>query len=213
MSAVHFAWLPPRPLRRFGGCSASAVARDVPAQAFVPATVTRVTRIGSGDRACVDTVRVLGKAEGILVGCFARGLFLVLSENEETAYAPTRPFRVNAGAVSNYVLLPASRTCYLSELRAGDAVLAVTHDGTGSDAAVALGRVKIERREMLLVEAEHDDGAFAVVLQAVETCRLATPSGPVDVTTLKGGEVVLVALLEVASRHVGLPSSEPAVEQ
>ena len=63
-----------------------------------------------------------------------------------------RPFRVNAGAVHAYVLLPEGKTKYLSELKAGDEVLVVRHDGATSVAYV--GRNKIERRPLMLVEAE-----------------------------------------------------------
>jgi 3-dehydroquinate synthase II len=147
------------------------------------------------------------------VGSFARGLFLVVSESDDTTYAPKRPFRVNAGAVSNYAMLPASRTCYLSELVAGSSVLVVT-SGTSSGVPVSLGRVKIERRDMLLIEAEHAGVTYAVVLQAVDTCRLARPQLPAAaVTQLGSGDVVLV-LLGNATRHVGVPlDGPPAVEQ
>lgn len=37
--------------------------------------------------------------EGMLVGSFARGLFLVHSECTESSYINSRPFRVNAGPV------------------------------------------------------------------------------------------------------------------
>lgn len=38
--------------------------------------------------------------EGLLVGSFARGLFLVQSECAESLYINSRPFRVNCGPVS-----------------------------------------------------------------------------------------------------------------
>jgi hypothetical protein len=41
--------------------------------------------------------------EGMLVGNFARALFLVHSECAESSYIASRPFRVNAGAVHAYV--------------------------------------------------------------------------------------------------------------
>ena len=42
---------------------------------------------------------------------------------------PTRPFRVNAGAVSSYVLSTVERTNYLSELRQGHTVTGVRVNG------------------------------------------------------------------------------------
>ena len=43
---------------------------------------------------------LLVQGEGLLVGSFARALFLVHSECAESAYINSRPFRVNAGPVS-----------------------------------------------------------------------------------------------------------------
>ena len=51
------------------------------------------------DRVCVDLASMLSPGEGMLVGSFARALFLVHSECEASDYINSRPFRVNAGAV------------------------------------------------------------------------------------------------------------------
>ena len=48
---------------------------------------------------CVDLCSLLVPGEGLLVGSFAGGLFLVHSECLESAYISSRPFRVNAGPV------------------------------------------------------------------------------------------------------------------
>eukprot|EP00775_Hariotina_reticulata_P002936 gene2936-3222_t len=58
----------------------------------------------------------LEPGEGLLVGSFARALFLVHSECLESQYINSRPFRINAGAVHAYVQAPSGRTAYLSEL-------------------------------------------------------------------------------------------------
>ena len=42
---------------------------------------------------------LLAPGEGLLVGSFARALFLVHSECAKSAYINSRPFRVNAGPV------------------------------------------------------------------------------------------------------------------
>ena len=121
------------------------------------AAVTRVEVVGVGDRVCVDCTSAFQPGEGLLVGSFARGLFLAHSECLSSfGYVDPRPFRVNAGPVCSYVLLPGGRAGYLSELRAGDEVLCVASDGTWSTKTV--GRVKIERRQMVLVEATLVDG-------------------------------------------------------
>jgi len=44
---------------------------------------------------------LLAPGEGLLVGSFARALFLVHSECAESAYINSRPFRVNAGPVGS----------------------------------------------------------------------------------------------------------------
>jgi 3-dehydroquinate synthase class II len=119
--------------------------------------VTRVEIVGLGDRVCVDCTSAFSPGEGLLVGSFARGLFLAHSECVSSfGYVNTRPFRVNAGPLCSYVLLPGGKTGYLSELKAGDEVLCVASDGTKSTKTV--GRVKIEKRQMVLVEATLVDG-------------------------------------------------------
>lgn len=52
-------------------------------------------------RVCVDMASLLAPGEGLLVGSFARALFLVHSECAESAYINSRPFRVNAGPVGS----------------------------------------------------------------------------------------------------------------
>ena len=47
----------------------------------------------------MDLCSVMHEGEGMLVGSFARALFLVHSESMQSAYISSRPFRVNAGAV------------------------------------------------------------------------------------------------------------------
>ena len=51
-----------------------------------------------------------------------------------------------------YVAVPGGRTCYLSELKAGKEVIVVDQQGRRRTAIV--GRVKIETRPLILVEAK-----------------------------------------------------------
>ena len=107
----------------------------------------------------------------MLVGNFARALFLVHSECLESGYITPRPFRVNAGPLHAYALAPNDRTTYLSELRAGQTVLVC--DAAGRTRDLVVGRVKIEPRPLILVEAETADGErHSVILQNAETVRL-----------------------------------------
>ena len=63
---------------------------------------------------CVDLASLLVPGEGLLVGSFARALFLVHSECSKSAYINSRPFRVNAGPVSINPLF--SSHCHISFL-------------------------------------------------------------------------------------------------
>ena len=142
----------------------------------------------------------------MLVGNSSAFTFLVHAETERNEYVAARPFRVNAGAVHAYVRLPGDKTTYLGEFRAGQEVLIVGADG--QTYVATLGRVKIEVRPMLLIEAqvETEDGmkTGAVFLQNAETIRLTSPEGePMSVVTLKPGDTVLCRLDE-AGRHFGM---------
>jgi 3-dehydroquinate synthase II len=178
---------------------------------LVPATVSAVRLLGMGDRACVDTVTNMEAGEGILVGNSGSAFLLVHSETVENPYVATRPFRVNAGAVHAYVLLPDDKTKYLGELKSGDEVLIVRHDGRTQVSYV--GRNKVERRPMLLVEAEAEGQPISLVLQNGETIRLTAPNGePVSVAALKPGDEVL-AYLQRGGRHFGMAVEETISER
>ncbi|RAP50739.1 MAG: 3-dehydroquinate synthase, partial [Methanosphaera sp. SHI613] len=126
------------------------------------ATVTEVKSVGLGDRVCVDTCSMMEVGEGMLIGSFANGLFLVHSESLESEYVASRPFRVNAGPVHAYVMTPGNKTRYLSEIQAGDEVLTVDCEGNSKIAIV--GRVKIERRPLIMVEAEYEGQKIRTLL-------------------------------------------------
>ena len=178
---------------------------------LVSGTVTAVRTLGLGDRVCVDTCSLLRDGEGILVGNAASGLFLIHAETLESGYVAPRPFRVNAGPVHAYVLLPDGKTRYLSELRAGDEVLAV--DAEGHARGVVVGRVKIERRPLLLVEAEADGQTISTIVQNAETIRFVTPEGgAASVSTLHAGDQVLLHR-EEGGRHFGMRIRETITER
>ncbi|QHN83533.1 3-dehydroquinate synthase [Arachis hypogaea] len=139
------------------------------------ATVTRIQVAGMGDRVCVDLCSLMKPGEGLMVGSFARGLFLVHSECLESNYIASRPFRVNAGPVHAYVAVPGGRTCYLSELKSGKEVIVV--DQQGRQRVAIVGRVKIETRPLILVEAKRDSDSqtVSILLQNAETVALICP--------------------------------------
>lgn len=177
--------------------------------------ITRIEPVGLGHRVCVDTLSVLKRGQGMLVGNSSAFTFLVHAETEHNEYVASRPFRVNAGAVHAYVRMPHDRTTYLGELKSGEEALIVGADGQTSVATI--GRVKIEIRPMLLIEAEVEtaDGRpekGAIFLQNAETIRLTKPGGePVSVVSLKPGDRVLCRL-DQAGRHFGMRVTEEIQE-
>lgn len=190
---------------------ADALAHAAGTEKLVEARITRIRAVGLGDRACLDTASLLRESEGVLTGSASGGLFLVASEARESGYVASRPFRVNAGAVHAYVLVPGGRTRYLSELHAGDEIL--VSDPEGRTRSVVLGRVKIERRPLLLVVAETAEGARAhALLQNAETIRLVGPQGTRSVVDLQEGDAVLVRL-DAGGRHFGMSVDETVLER
>ncbi len=174
------------------------------------AVVTRVEAIGMGDRVCVDTCNLMVRGEGMLVGSQANGMFLVHSESEESPYVASRPFRVNAGAVHAYIKV-GEKTRYLSELKAGDEVTIVGGDGKQRTGVV--GRVKIERRPLILVEADLNGKIIKNILQNAETIKLVTKDKePIAVTDLKVGDEILVHSEDIG-RHFGMKIEETIIEK
>lgn len=184
-----------------------------PRVALEAATITALRPLGMGDRSCLDTCTQMSLGQGMLIGNTSAGFFLVHSESPENPYVAARPFRVNAGAVHAYVLLPDDQTKYLSDLKAGDQVLVVSHDGAAQ--AAFLGRNKIERRPLLLVEAEAGGRPVSLVVQNAETICLTAPDGqPVSVAALKAGDSVLAHVKEQAvGRHFGTAVEETVIEK
>ncbi|MFP4546366.1 MAG: 3-dehydroquinate synthase II [Methanomassiliicoccales archaeon] len=196
---------PPAEVRDFSSLAAAAL----PDIQLSPARVSRITPLPSGDRVCVDTCSLMRVGEGMLVGSQSSCLFLVASESQESEYVASRPFRVNAGAVHAYVLNHQGKTRYLSEIRGGDQLLAV--DPEGNSRSVVVGRAKVERRPLLMIEAQVGEDSFATIVQNAETIRMGTPDGPVSVSDLKEGDEVLVRL-EEGGRHFGTAIKESIKE-
>jgi 3-amino-4-hydroxybenzoic acid synthase len=179
---------------------------------LVTLTVTAVTHAGTGERACVDTCTYLRQDEGILVGSRAKGMVLCVSETHPLPYMPTRPFRVNAGALMSYTLADHEHTRYLSELEAGSTVLAVGADGRTR--RVTVGRIKIETRPLLSIEAVAPGGERVnLIVQDDWHVRVLGPGATVlNSTTLRPGDEIL-GHLPGRERHVGYPIDELCYEQ
>lgn len=175
------------------------------------AEIIGVEPVGMGDRVCVDTCTAMSVGQGMLVGNSNQALFLVHSESISNPYVAPRPFRVNAGAVHAYTRVPGGKTRYLSELAAGDQVLITDYKGRTSVGIV--GRLKIEKRPLMLVTAKIEDTIVSTILQNAETIRLTTPDGePVSVVNLRPGDRVLAAI-EEGARHFGHKIEETITEK
>jgi 3-dehydroquinate synthase II len=177
---------------------------------LIPAKITNVKPVGMGDRVCVDTCSLMHVGEGMLVGSQSRAFFLVQSESEDSSYVAARPFRVNAGAVHAYIKV-GEKTKYLSELKSGDEVTVVNKEGQAQTAIV--GRAKIEKRPMILIEAEAEGERISTLLQNAETIKLVGADGsPKSVADLKIGDQVMV-YLEEGARHFGMSIEESIIEK
>jgi len=178
---------------------------------LVTVAITACKQLGMGDRSCLDTCTQMGLGEGMLIGNTASGFFLVHSESIDNPYVASRPFRVNAGAVHAYTLAPGGKTKYLADLKAGDEVLLV--DFQGKSQTAYLGRNKIEKRPMMLIEGQAEGMPIGLVMQNAETIRLVSPDGKaMSVTTLKPGDKVL-GHIEKAGRHFGMQVDETLIER
>lgn len=178
---------------------------------LLTARVKRIEPLSSGDRVCVDTCSSMDLGEGMLVGNSSQALFLIHSENVENPFVSPRPFRVNAGPVHAYIRMADGGTKYLSEIRIGDRVLIVNFEGKTYPAVV--GRAKVERRPLVLIEAEEKGQTISVILQNAETIRLIQPDGkPISLIDLHEGSEVLV-YREKGGRHFGVQIDETILER
>ena len=123
--------------------------------------------------------------------------------------------------------VPGGRTRYLSELSSGDEV--VVADAQGRCRTALVGRVKIERRPLVLVEAVAPDGSeHSILLQNAETVKLVGPASSsaggssnaggggawraVAVSELAAGDEVCV-LVQGGARHTGISIEESITER
>jgi len=167
------------------------------------ATVEKVSEAGMGLRACIDACDAMSLGEGMLIGAFSSMLILVEAEVVESGFTKPRPFRVNAGAVSQYVLSTGGLSPYISDLRSGDVVLAVSRKGEARPLTIC--RMKVEKRPLRMVEASLNGLRGKVFLQDAETIRVVTPDGSRSVRDLKPGDVVIAYSPGRVGRHFGTP--------
>ena len=171
-------------------------------------TVESIRHVGLGDRVCVDTCSHFEEDEGILVGSYSSGFVLCCSETHPLPYMPTRPFRVNAGALHSYTLGPDNRTSYLSELRlrqrpAGGRRRRPHPAGRGRP-----GQARVPAAARPSRTHAEDGRLVNLIVQDDWHVRVLGPGGTVlNVTELRTGDELL-GYLATDQRHVGLPIGE-----
>ena len=178
---------------------------------LVDAEVTSVESSGMGERACVDLTRRLEIGQGMAIGSVSRSLCLIHGETIESDFVPTRPFRVNAGAIHSYVLMANGKTKYLSELVSGDEVAILSKNGIEDSSTV--GRVKIENRPLLMVRFSTSESEGQIILQQAETVRLVSSEMDlISVTEIEIGDRILV-IPDNRFRHTGIAIDGDVVEK
>jgi 3-dehydroquinate synthase II len=176
------------------------------------AKILDVKDVGTGERVCIDTASMLQLGEGMLIGSKSNFLFLVHNESVGSSFTSPRPFRVNAGAVYCYTLMPDGKTKYLSEIEAGNEVLVVKNNGISR--RVTVGRSKIETRPLRLIRADIEGESGTVILQNAETIRFITNDGKLlPVTEAKVGDEILCYVKPPSGRHFGMEVKEFIVEK
>ena len=165
------------------------------------ANITSIQSGGFGERVCIDLIERLEEGEGIMVGSTSNALCLVHGETLESEFVPSRPFRVNVGAIHSYILMKDNKTKYLSELISGEKVKIINYDG--NERYASIGRVKIERRPFLKISYSNEQINGQIILQHAETVRLLDNLGrAVSVTNIKTGDKILV-MQDSRMRHIG----------
>lgn len=162
--------------------------------------------MGEGSRVEIDLVDILSENEGVLVGDSAKGFICVLAETRETNTYPPRPFRVNAGAIHQYLYVGNNETKYLSELKAGDSV--VVTDGT-NERIVKIGRVKIEKRNFERIVLE---SGISATLQVADSVFVLGERKSEHFCDISNESVGYYKMSEVA-RHKGKAIEEIIVEK
>lgn len=173
--------------------------------------IDRITHLGLGYRACIDTTHMFNPDEGILVGSTSTGGLLCCPEVFHLPYMELRPFRINAASVHSYVFQADDRTSYISELRAGSQLTSV--NSRGETRRIHVGRTKTEIRPLLLIEATFPGARKVnIVMQDDWHVRVfSADAKPLNVTELKPGDRVLGYATE-PGRHVGVKVDEHIIE-
>lgn len=176
-----------------------------------PAEVTNIKHAGMGERVCIDTTSELYQDEGMILGSTSLGGLVTCSETHYLPYMNTRPFRINAGGLHLYAWGPNNMTYYLSDLKAGDEILITNSKGLSR--VVTIGRMKIERRPLLLIEAKIGNDVINTFIQDDWHVRMMGANGEIIPSAeIKKGDKLL-GFLDKSGRHVGIQINETIKEK
>ncbi len=175
------------------------------------ACVMSIEVAGVGERVCVDLTRRINDGQGMATGSLSGKLCLLHGETIQSEFVPTRPFRVNAGAVHSYVLMADGKTKYLCELKSGDEVAIISSSGEQEKASI--GRLKVETRPLMMIRFEASGSEGQIVVQQAETVRLISPGGgAISVTQAKEGDKISI-ITDNRARHVGIALNAGVTEK
>lgn len=178
---------------------------------LVEAEIVDIQSIGIGSRVCIDFVDQLDPTEGLLIGNTGHGYMLILAENRTTDTYPARTFRVNAGAIHQYIVTGDGTTSYLSEIKAGQALPIYREDGSYRE--IAVGRVKIEQRPLLRIVAKIKNKEISVTIQEGDSTHLlGRDQSEREGISLSKGDKILVSP-DTPGRHLGKKIEEYIIEK
>ena len=163
--------------------------------------------MGEGTRAEIDFIDILGEDEGVLVGNTGTGFVLVLAETRTTDTYPPRPFRVNVGAIHQYIYLGNNITKYVSEIKPGDRI--VVTNGI-SEHLVSVGRVKIEKRPIRRIQLEN---GISASLQIADSVFLKGKDKSLHFVELNDEDIIISIPSTTIARHKGEEVNEFIIEK
>lgn len=170
-------------------------------------SIAEIKDMGDGTRVEIDFIDILRENEGVLVGDTSKGYVCVLAEVRETETYPPRPFRVNVGAIHQYIYVGNNETKYLSEIQPGDKICVT--DGN-SERMVTVGRVKMESRPFIRLQLEN---GISTTLQNADSVFIRGENKALHLVETKPQVSVLCVKSDVLARHKGKATIEDIEEK
>lgn len=171
--------------------------------------VVEILDIGEGSRVCIDFTDCLDEKEGVFVGNTSSGYIFILSENRIAKNYLPRPFRINGGAIHQYIYF-GENTSYLSDLNPGQKITVYGDDNQNRE--ITIGRIKIEKRNFLRIICSDKIINISATLQNAESVYLEEENkGIISISELKLGDKIK-CYKDEAGRHLGKSIDEYIIE-